>query len=189
MARKYTQLTFTDSVKRTQSHFGSRAAAANVEAWEIDDEHLSEDERAFIAERDGFYMATSNADGWPYLQFRGGPPGFLKVLDDSTMAYADFRGNRQYISAGNLAENERAALFFMDYANQRRLKVMARTKVFDAEERPDLLAQVQDSSYRARVERVVVFHVAAFDWNCPQHITPRFTAAEWSSASREPTKG
>lgn len=184
MARRYTALTFTDSVKETQTHFGSRATAAKVEAWDIDDEHLSVDVAGFIAERDSFYMATVNEDGWPYLQYRGGPKGFLKVLDDATLGFADFRGNKQYISTGNLRENDRVALFFMDYPNRKRLKVMARTEVFDAAERPELLARLEDEGYRARVERIVLFHVVAFDWNCPQHITPRFTEEELAERKR-----
>ena len=186
MSRKYTQLTFTDSVKQAQTDFGSRTTAAKVEAWDVDDERFSENEKAFIVARDGFYMATANVDGWPYVQFRGGPAGFLKVFDDTTFGYADFRGNRQYISTGNLQENDRVALFFMDYVNQRRLKVMARTKIFTAEERPDLVTLVEDPNYRARIERVVLFHVVAFDWNCPKHITPRFTEAEWSAVRPRP---
>lgn len=181
MSRKYTQITFTDSVRDAQEHHGARATAEKVEAWDIDDERLSANEIEFIADRDGFYMATVNQDGWPYVQFRGGPRGFLKVLDARTLAFADFRGNRQYISTGNLRANDRVALFFMDYARQRRLKLMARTEVFDADQRPDLLPRLEDSSYRARTERVVLFHVVAFDWNCPQHITPRFTLSELSA--------
>ena len=178
MSRKYTALTFTDSVKSAQEHFGSRATAAKVEAWDVDDEHLSGREASFINERDGFYMATVNEDGWPYVQFRGGPSGFLKVLDEKTLGYADYRGNRQYISTGNLRKNDRVALFLMDYPNRRRLKLMARTEVLDAELRPDLLESLEDQGYRARIERFVLFHVVAFDWNCPQHITPRYTDQE-----------
>jgi len=189
MPRKYTQIAFTDSVKQVQTDYGSRATAAKVEAWEIDDEHLSERESEFIAQRDGFYMATVNEDGWPYMQFRGGPEGFLKVLDASTLAFADFRGNKQYVSMGNLRHDDRVALFFMDYPGRQRLKMMARTEVFDAAERPDLLAQVKDPDYSARVERVVLLHVVAFDWNCPQHITPRFTEQEFAAAKDTQGKG
>lgn len=178
MPRKYTDLTFTPSVKQTQTHYGVRSNAAKVERWDMDDEHLSERETTFIAQRDGFYMATVNSDGWPYLQFRGGPQGFLKALDPATLAYADFRGNLQYISMGNLRSDDRVALFFMDYANRQRLKLMARTEVVAAANHPDLLNQVQDPSYSAHVERVVLFHIVAFDWNCPQHITPRWTQEE-----------
>jgi hypothetical protein len=178
MTRKYPALTFTDSVKDAQRHYGSRSTAAKVEAWDLDDEHLSADEVRFIAARDSFYMATVNEDGWPYLQFRGGPPGFLRALDERTLGYADFRGNRQYISMGNLRADDRVSLFFMDYPGRRRLKLMARTEVFDADERPDLVERLADPTYKARVERVILFHVVAFDWNCPQHITPRFTQRE-----------
>ena len=180
MPRKYTSLTFTDSVKATQAHFGARTSGEKVESWEVDDDHLSALEASFIAERDSFYMATVNQDGWPYLQHRGGPPGFLKVIDNQTLGFADYRGNRQYISAGNLRENDRVALLLMDYPNQRRLKLMVHTEAFDAAARPDL-DLLQDESYSGRVERYVLFHIAAFDWNCPQHITPRFTATEWES--------
>ncbi len=178
MPRKYTELTFTDSVKETQAHYGSRASAAKIEAWDIDDDHLSAKESQFITERDSFYMATVSENGWPYLQFRGGPKGFVRVLDDRTLAYADYVGNRQYISTGNLRRNDRVALFFMDYPNRKRLKLMARAEVIEAADRPDLLVRLEDSDYRARVERLVLFHVVAFDWNCSQHITRRFTEDE-----------
>jgi predicted pyridoxine 5'-phosphate oxidase superfamily flavin-nucleotide-binding protein len=180
MTRKYPALTFTDSVKDAQRHYGSRSTAAKVEAWDLDDDRLSGEEVRFIAARDGFYMATVNQDGWPYVQFRGGPPGFLRALDARTLGYADFRGNRQYISMGNLRADDRAALFFMDYAGRRRLKLMARTEGFDAADRPDLVERLSDPEYPARIERVVLFHVEAFDWNCPQHITPRYTEREWA---------
>jgi len=181
MARKYTELTFTDGVKSAQSHFGSRASAAQVEAWDIDDQHLSPTETAFINERDGFFMATVGEADWPYVQFRGGPAGFLKVIDPETLCFADFRGNRQYISTGNLRSNDRVALILMDYAGRKRLKVMATAEIIDAEADPELLARVSDPDYRARPERIVTLHVVAFDWNCPQHITPRYTASEWEA--------
>lgn len=180
MPRKYPEVTFTDSVKAAQEANGSRAANARMEAYELEDGELSLAEAGFIGERDSFYMATVNEDGWPYIQHRGGPPGFLRVLDEQTLGYADYSGNRQYISVGNLRANDRVSLFFMDYANRRRLKVLARTEVVDVDERPDLAERLVDEGYRARVERFVLFHVVAFDWNCPQHITPRFTAEEWS---------
>ena len=117
-------------------------------------------------------------NGWPYAQFRGGPKGFLRVVDEHTLGFADFRGNQQYITTGNIKNDDRIALFLMDYPNRRRLKIMARAEIFDADERPELVAQLADSHYRAHVERAVVYHVEAFDWNCPQHITPRWTAEE-----------
>ena len=175
MTSKYHSLTFTDSVREAQGHYGSHYRTPE---GPLEDDALTVLEREFIEARDGFYMATVSEDGWPYVQFRGGPRGFLKALDANTLAFADFRGNRQYISTGNLAANDRAALFFMDYANRRRLKLMARTEIVDANDRPDLVEQLMPKDYPAVPERVVLYHVVAFDWNCPQHITPRYTFDE-----------
>jgi predicted pyridoxine 5'-phosphate oxidase superfamily flavin-nucleotide-binding protein len=136
-------------------------------------------EAAFVAARDSFYLATVSETGWPYLQHRGGPPGFLKVVDPSTLAFADFGGNRQFVSVGNAATNDRVSLFLMDYAHQMRLKVLGRMRMFDlGEAPPEVVFEVELPGYPARIERVAIIEVAAFDWNCPQHITPRFTAAE-----------
>ncbi len=181
MNRKYPEIMFSESVRSVQEHYQVRESAKKLEQWKMDDEHLSITELSFIAQRDSFYMATVNEDGWPYVQFRGGPQGFLRALDTKTLAYADYRGNRQYISMGNLRVNDRASLFFMDYPNQKRLKLSATTEVFDASERPDLLEKVEDPDYKGKVERIVVFHLVAFDWNCPQHITPRFTEEEFEA--------
>ena len=178
MPRKYPELTFTDSVKQTQERYGSRRQGAKLEAMDWQDDRLSDREARFIAERDGFYVASVGEHGWPYLQFRGGPKGFVKLLDDRTLAFADFRGNLQYITTGNIKNDSRVALFFMDYGNRQRLKVMARAEVFEAADRPDLIEQLEDSNYKARIERAVVYHIEAFDWNCPQHITPRWTEQE-----------
>ncbi len=178
MPRKYTQLTFTDSVKRTQERYGSRRQGAKLEAMDWQDDRLGQREIDFISQRDGFYVASVGENGWPYVQFRGGPQGFLKVTDDRTLAFADFRGNLQYITTGNIRNDDRVALFLMDYANRQRLKLMARAEIFDADDRPDLVEQLADPEYGARVERAVVYHIEAFDWNCPQHITPRWTEAE-----------
>jgi predicted pyridoxine 5'-phosphate oxidase superfamily flavin-nucleotide-binding protein len=136
-------------------------------------------EAAFVAARDSFYLATVSETGWPYLQHRGGPPGFLKVIGPSTLAFADFGGNRQFVSVGNAATNDRVSLFLMDYAHQLRLKVLGRMRMFDlGEAPPEVVFEVELPGYPARIERVAIIEVAAFDWNCPQHITPRFTAAE-----------
>ena len=178
MKRKFPAIMFSDSVKELQEHYGVRESAKKMEESRMDDGQLSITELAFISQRDGFYMATVNEDGWPYMQFRGGPKGFVKAFDPTALGYADYRGNRQYLSMGNLRANNRVALFFMDYAQRKRLKVMATSEVFDRDERPDLISQVEDSEYSAKVERVVLLHVVAFDWNCPQHITPRFTEEE-----------
>jgi predicted pyridoxine 5'-phosphate oxidase superfamily flavin-nucleotide-binding protein len=178
MARRYAELTFTDDVKARQEHQGVRETARRMEEAPVEDTRLSEREAGFIAQRDSFYMATVLQNGWPYLQHRGGPKGFLKVIDDQTLAFADFRGNLQYVSTGSVQRDDRVALFFMDYPNKQRLKLMAHAEVIDADDDPDLVAAVEDPDYRARIERVVVLKVEAFDWNCPQHITPRFTADE-----------
>ncbi len=177
MARNFAEIAFTESVKAQQEKYGSRRSYARMEQMERGTE-LSFTEADFIAERDGFYMATVGETGYPYVQFRGGPKGFLKVLDQRTLAYADFRGNLQYVSVGNLNRNDRAALILMDYARRRRLKIYARIEVIEAKDAPKLIAQLQDPGYEAKIERAMVLHVEAFDWNCPQHITQRFTLEE-----------
>ncbi|MDA0341003.1 MAG: pyridoxamine 5'-phosphate oxidase family protein [Proteobacteria bacterium] len=136
---------------------------------------LGDRETAFIAARDSFYMATTGETGWPYVQHRGGPPGFLSVLDGQTLAFPDFRGNRQFISAGNLLHDDRVSVFLMDYANRARLKLFGRASVSDA---PAVLEKLALPDYRARIERAFVIRLEAFDWNCSQHITPRYTDAE-----------
>jgi uncharacterized protein len=139
-------------------------------------------EIAFIAQRDSFFMATVSETGWPYVQHRGGPPGFLKVLDDKTLAFADYRGNRQYISVGNLGANDRAALILLDQARRARLKIYAHVTAVPLDADPALTERVIDPAYRAKAERILVLHLVAFDWNCSQHITPRFTEAEITAA-------
>ena len=169
-------IAFTPAVKAVQERLGSRAGYAKMEqrgGWR---NTVTPDLAAFIAERDSFYLATVSADGRPYIQHRGGPKGFLKVLDDHTLAFADFSGNRQYISMGNLAENDKAFIFLMDYTNRRRIKIWGRAEVIKDD--PTLLEQLADPAYTARPERVFRFHIEAWDSNCPQHIMPRFTAEE-----------
>jgi predicted pyridoxine 5'-phosphate oxidase superfamily flavin-nucleotide-binding protein len=178
MARRFTELAFTESVKAAQERYGSRAAVHGLERTSEARDRLGEAEAAFIAARDGFYLATVGENGWPYVQFRGGPAGFLRVLDERTLGYADFRGNRQYISAGNLLADGRAALILMDYATPRRLKIWAQARIVDAVEDAALAEGLAVPGYPGRVERAMLLAVEAFDWNCPQHITPRFTEAE-----------
>lgn len=178
MARKFAKISFTPSVKAAQERYGSRSHNQPFEDMDESGDTLGEAEIAFIHARDGFYQATVNEDGWPYVQFRGGPVGFLKALDDRTLAYPDFRGNIQYLSVGNLNAEERVSLILMDYANRRRLKVWARARIVHEQDDPDLLAKLALPGYRARVERAVVMEVEAVDWNCPMHITPRFTEPE-----------
>lgn len=171
-------MTFTPSVKAAQEHYGTRQNYARFEGGEPDFHGLSDAENDFIEARDGFYMATVNEDGQPYIQFRGGPQGFLKVIDDRTLGYADFRGNLQYISVGNLRANDKAALFLMDYANQARLKLIVRVEGKDAKDAPEIIEKLTMPGYKAKIERAMILHVEAFDWNCPQHITPRYTIDE-----------
>lgn len=140
-------------------------------------------EAAFIAERDSFYLASISQNGWPYVQHRGGPPGFLRVLDPATLAFPDYRGNRQYITLGNIADNSRVALFLMDYPRRRRLKILAYMTPHDLAAEPELAARLVTPGYRGRPERVFKLKLAAFDWNCPQHITQRFTAEEVAAAT------
>lgn len=178
MPRRFAEITFTDSVKAAQTHYGSRDANRGFELADEPRQALTPKEKEFIEARDGFYQATVGQNGWPYVQFRGGPPGFLKVLDERTLGYADFRGNLQYISMGNLNADARISLILMDYPHRRRLKVWARARVVDEADDPGLVARLELPGYRAQVERAVVLTVEAYDWNCPRHITPKFTEDE-----------
>lgn len=178
MSHKFYDLTFTPSVKAAQEHYGTRKNYARFEGGEPDFHGLTDAENDFIEARDGFYMATVSEDGQPYIQFRGGPRGFLKALDDRTLGYADFRGNLQYISVGNLKANDKAAIFLMDYAHQSRLKLLVRVEVKDAKDAPELIEKLTMPDYKAKIERAMILHVEAFDWNCPQHITPRYAMDE-----------
>jgi uncharacterized protein len=181
MAYDYLDLASTPAVRAAQEASGSGEFWAKFKGDRPSD-RFTEAERAFITERDGFYMATVSESGWPYVQHRGGPPGFIRVLDDKTLAIPDFRGNRQYISAGNLAADDRAALILMDYPNRRRLKIFAHVEARNLQADPELAAKLTLPAYRAKVERSLILHLAAFDWNCPQHITPRFSEAELAPA-------
>ncbi len=181
MAYDYLDLASTPSVRAAQEANGSGDFWAHFEGDRSSD-RFTGGEAAFIAERDSVYVATVSESGWPYMQHRGGPPGFIRVLDEKTLAIPDFRGNRQYISTGNLAADDRAALFLMDYPNRRRLKVYAHVEAKDLCADAELAAKLALPGYRARVERGLVIHLVAFDWNCPQHITPRFSQAELAPA-------
>lgn len=178
MARAFAELSFTPAVKAAQTRYGSRTANTGFELTSAAHQELTAREMAFIAARNSFYQATVNEHGWPYVQHRGGPAGFLQVLDSRHLAYADFSGNRQYLSVGNLSANPRISLFLMDYVQQRRLKIWGTTRIIHAEEHPELLARLENPQYRAPVERGILITVEAWDWNCPKHITPRFSAQE-----------
>ena len=179
MAHRFAEIAFTEAVKAAQTRNGSRAQYRRLEERAGPNAELTAREAAFIAARDSFYLATVGETGWPYVQHRGGPPGFLKVIDPRTLAFADFGGNRQFVSVGNVETNDRAALFLMDYARQTRLKLLGRMRMFDlGDAPPEIVFEVELPDYPARIERVAVIEVATFDWNCPQHITPRFTESE-----------
>ena len=174
MTSRYLHQLFTPSVKAAQVATGSRQADALTSA----PDRLTPREEMFISLRDSFYMATNSASGWPYLQHRGGPAGFVKILDAGRLGFADFRGNRQYMSLGNLATDDRVSLFFMDYAKRARLKVLGRLRSVDLADHPALAAALVDADYGAKVERAIIVEIDSYDWNCPQHITPRFAERE-----------
>ncbi len=176
MTTPISDIAFTPAVKAIQDRKGSRNSYVRMEqkgGWR---DHVTDDLAAFIKERDSFYLATASADGQPYIQYRGGPKGFLKVLDQHTLAFADFTGNRQYISSGNLTENDKAYIFLMDYPNRRRIKIWGQARVVEDDQA--LLDRLSDDGYKGRPEQAMVFEITAWDVNCPQHITPRFTEAE-----------
>ncbi len=177
MNQNFTRHAFTDSVKKAQERYGTRDSYARVEK-SGDRYRLTAREVLFIQSRDSFYMATVGYNGWPYVQFRGGEKGFLRVLDDTTIGYADFRGNGQYISTGNIEANQKAALIVMDYPQRRRLKIWAEASIAEAAGNPGLREQLEVAGYPGQIERLVLLRVQAFDWNCPRHITPRYTVEE-----------
>jgi uncharacterized protein len=182
MAHNFGSLVFTPLVKALQEKYGSRRQYARMEASSPSPDRLGPEETEFIAERDSFYMATIGATGWPYVQHRGGPQGFLKVIDDHTIAFADFRGNKQFISTGNIATDNRVALIMVDYPRQVRLKILGRAEVIEGEPAREWIAKLREPGYTAVIERVYVIKVEAFDWNCQQHITPRFTEKQIQEA-------
>ena len=178
MPHAFAQIAFTPNVREAQTRNGSRESYRSMEEAFDMGHVLTAREAEFIAVRDSFYQATVSETGWPYVQHRGGPAGFLKVLDEHTIGFADFRGNRQYVSVGNLVANDRISLILMDYANRQRLKILGRVRVVEEADDPELIARLEMPEYRAQVERGLVIRVEAYDWNCPQHITPRYSEAE-----------
>jgi uncharacterized protein len=173
----FLDIALTPSVRAAQEAMGSDRIWKDFKGHRAFDEFTA-NEAAFIAERDSFYMATVSETGWPYVQHRGGPPGFLKVVDGKTLAFADYQGNRQYLSVGNLAADDRAALILVDYVHRSRLKIYAHVEAAALDADPALAARVAEPTYKAKPERILILHLKAFDWNCPQHITPRFTELE-----------
>jgi len=175
-SRPASDLAFTPTVKAIQQRLGSRKNYERMEQGSGWSRSVSPDLAEFIAERDSFYLGSVSSEGQPYIQHRGGKPGFLKVVDEKTLGFADFTGNRQYISMGNLQDNDRAFIFLMDYPNRRRVKIWGRAEFVEGN--AELQDQLRDEEYKGRVERAMLFHIDAWDINCPQHITPRFTQKE-----------
>lgn len=178
MTKNFAEITFTDSVKKAQEKYGSREVYAKVEKRLPEQKDLYLREMTHIERMDGFYMSSVGENGWPYVQFRGGPKGFLKVIDQNTLGYADFKGNLQYISTGNISSTKKVALILLHYPTKTRLKIWANAEIQDPKENPELTAKLVDEEYQATVERLVIFKIEAYDWNCPQHITPRYTLEE-----------
>jgi len=180
MAGRFLETYFTPEVLAAQSHYYGRSQTIPPQA---EHDPLGSEEVEFIARRDSFYMATVTSDGWPYIQHRGGPAGFLKVLDEQTLGFADFKGNRQLVSTGNLAASDRVSLFLMDYPRRERLKILGHARVLDARVDSALADELTPTpELRGKVERVLLINVISFDWNCPQYITPRYTAEEVAEA-------
>jgi predicted pyridoxine 5'-phosphate oxidase superfamily flavin-nucleotide-binding protein len=175
-------LVFTPVIKALQERYGSRRQYAKREDSSFSPDFIGPSENQFLAESDSFYMSSVGATGWPYVQHRGGPKGFLRVIDERTLAFADFRGNKQYISTGNLATDDRVALIVVDYPRQARLKILGRVKVFEGNDAKEWVGKLRDPGYEAVIERVFVIHVGASDWNCSQHINRRFTEEQISLA-------
>lgn len=173
----YSQLAFSDASKRFQERYGSRASYARRETQNYPD-GLTENETEFISQQDNFYLSTIGENGFPYIQFRGGPKGFLKVLDNSFLGFIDFGGNKQYISIGNITTNNKVALFLLDQAAKARLKIYAEAELLEIDENPELFEKLDLDGYKFKPERIIRLHVKAFDWNCPQHITERYTLEE-----------
>ncbi|MCS6244116.1 MAG: pyridoxamine 5'-phosphate oxidase family protein [Opitutus sp.] len=179
MAQGYLDTLVTPAVAQAQAHYFGRAMATNGVPTT---DPLGEDERNFIAARDSFYMATVSENGWPYIQHRGGRRGFLRVVSPTSLAFADYKGNRQMLSTGNLSKTDRVSLFLMDYPQRTRLKILGHARVVDAREQPELVESFAEPADRRLVERVYLIDVVSFDWNCPKYITPRYTAEEVAEA-------
>jgi predicted pyridoxine 5'-phosphate oxidase superfamily flavin-nucleotide-binding protein len=184
MGDRFAEIAFTPQVRAVQERQGSRRSYARLEDGAPNHDRLGEREAAFIAARDSFYIASVGETGWPQLQHRGGPPGFVRVLGERLIGFADFRGNRQYVTVGNIATDDRVALFFMDYPNRARLKLLGRARAIDPATETRTMAALALPGYAATVERGILIAIEAFAWNCSQHITPRYTEADVAHAIR-----
>lgn len=176
MPRKFTQIAFTPAVKAAQEQRGSRETYARFEQNGPENDTVTPEIEDFIAQLDGFYLGTVSSNGYPYIQFRGGSPGFLKVLDNKTLGFADFKGNIQYVTVGNLSENDKAFLFLMDYRHRKRLKIWGRATYVEGDSQ--LIQLLKVPGYEAEIERVILFQIEAWNWNCPQHIPIHYSQQE-----------
>jgi hypothetical protein len=181
MAKNFASIAFTEAVKALQEKNGSRASYARMEKMSYVD-GLTENEMDFISQRDSFYMATIGENGFPYIQHRGGPKGFVKVLDAKRIGFIDFRGNMQYISVGNIATHNNVSIIMVDYPARARLKIYAKAEITELKDNPELFELLDLKDYSFRPERMMVLHIEAYDWNCPQHITPKYTVEEIQEA-------
>ena len=181
MAKNFAEIAFTDAVKKLQEKYGSRATYDRMEKFSVVD-GLTPNEISFIQNRDSFYLASIGVKEFPYVQHRGGPKGFLKVLDSKRIGFIDFVGNKQYVSVGNMATNNNVSLIMIDYPSRTRLKIFAKAEVIELKDNPELYDVLDLKEYKFRPERMLVFHMEAYDWNCPQHIIPRYTVDEINDA-------
>ncbi|WP_291870920.1 pyridoxamine 5'-phosphate oxidase family protein [Maribacter sp.] len=181
MAKNFAEIAFTDAVKKLQEKHGSRKSYERMEKFSFVD-RLTEGEMSFIQNRDSFYLASIGVKEYPYIQHRGGPRGFLKVLDSKRIGFIDFTGNKQYVSVGNMETNNNVSLIMIDYPRRTRLKIFAKSEVVELRDNPELYQSLNLKDYKFRPERMMVFHIEAYDWNCPQHITQRYTIEEIQAA-------
>jgi predicted pyridoxine 5'-phosphate oxidase superfamily flavin-nucleotide-binding protein len=181
MAKNFAEIAFTEAVKKLQEKHGSRRSYDRMEKFSVID-GLTSNENTFIQNRDSFYLATIGVKEFPYVQHRGGPKGFLKVLDSKRIGFIDFVGNKQYVSVGNMATNTNVSLIMVDYPTRTRLKIFAKAEVVELNDNPELYDLLNLEDYKFRPERMMIFHIEAYDWNCPQHITPRYTVDEINEA-------
>ena len=181
MAKNFAEIAFTDAVKKLQENHGSRSNYERMEKFNIID-GLTHSEVAFIKNLDSFYLASIGVKEYPYIQHRGGPKGFLKVLDSKRIGFVDFVGNKQYVSVGNMVTNNNVSLIMIDYPSKTTLKIFAKSEIVELKDNPELYGLLDLDDYKFRPDRMIVFHIEAYDWNCPQHITPRYTIEEINNA-------
>jgi predicted pyridoxine 5'-phosphate oxidase superfamily flavin-nucleotide-binding protein len=181
MAKNFAEIAFTNAVKQLQEKHGSRKSYERMEKFSVTD-GLTNSEMTFIEQRDSFYLSTIGVNEFPYIQHRGGPKGFLKVIDSNRLGFVDFIGNKQYVSVGNMATNNKVSLIMVDYPSRTRLKIFAKSEIIELKDNPTLYKSLDLEGYKFRPDRMMIFHIEAYDWNCPQHITPRYTVKEIEEA-------